>query len=165
MSPEISGENLQKLTGGEIVTIQSAIESSLGRYVSLDCYILPSLNPDRKWVLITAVSDNEEVGFIDARYFAEPKRGVIEAPHLTRTQAFNAPYTNIRTMSGDDGFFVIPTERGRKIGQVLFETLQDVLIGLGATNMTVEQPKPEARSFYERNGGKPFISGYYFDLK
>lgn len=164
MSIEMSGENFQRLTSGEIVTLPSKIESSSNQPVSLDCYILPSLNPDRKWVLITAVSGKEEIGFIDARYFTESKIGVVEAPHLSRTQAFTAPHTDIRTKSGNDGFFVIPAERGRKIGQTLFEILQAILTGLGATTMTVEHPKPASKSFYERNGGKTFISGYYFEL-
>lgn len=163
MTENFSPAEIEKLLQGETITVSTQLESTNGEPISIECYIIPTPS-ERKWILVTAAAGQVAIGFIDARYFPEPTRGVVEAPHLSRSGAFDVPHTSIRLTSGDDGFFVIEKERNRGVGQVLFDTLKKLLVGLGATNMTVEQPKENSRGFYEKNGGVSYISGYWMPL-
>lgn len=159
----VSAEEIEKLLNGETVVVSTSLESSDGNPITLECYIIPSEYP-RKWILITAIANQVAIGFVDARYFPESQRGVVESQHFSRSGAHNAPHSKIRYRSGDDGFYVEEKERGRKVGQAIFDTLKAVLRGLGTTSMSVEQPKKRSESFYERNGGKRHMSGFFFNL-
>lgn len=163
MTENFSPAEIAKLLQGETVTVSTQLESTNGEPISIECYIIPT-SSDRKWILVTATAGQVAIGFIDARYFPEPTRGVVEAPHLSRSGVHNAPHTSIRLESGDDGIYVKENERNRGVGQALFDTLKKLLLGLGATNMTVEQPTEDSRGFYEKNGGVRYISGYWIPL-
>jgi hypothetical protein len=163
MLEKFTPEEVAGLLRGETITVSTQLESSEGHPVVLECYVIPTESP-RKWILITALANQVAIGFIDARYFPDTQSGLVEAPHLSRTMAFDAPHSEIRATALDDGFTVIEEERNRNVGQVLFDTLKRVLRGLDVKRMSVNQPKERSRSFYQRNNGKPHISGFGFDL-
>jgi len=161
---QLSKEEVQKLLDGETLIFSTALESTEGHPVILELYMLPTSSP-RKWVLVTAIANQIDIGYVDVEYIPRVNQGSIEGKHFRHSAVYFAPHSDIRTEfdTQEDGFYVIKSERNRKVGQALFDAARAILLGMGAYRLLVSHTSQEAESFYRRNGGQQFVNGFYFE--
>lgn len=155
---------LPQLLSGTPQEIPTRILSKDGNPIKLSVVFLPS-SGNKKWILTTAVANDNAIGFIDAEFIPDTDNGIIEAPYYNYLgPGHTPPYEEIRSLAGDDGFFVIEGERNNGIGSQLFLHAVQFLAGLGAKRVYVNQPKEQSKSFYRRHGGIDNIGGYHWNL-